>query len=242
MGVMGSIDTQRDFCFASIFRPKPLQFFFLWGNISFQLDKGMWRLQIIAGLWVATNCLAWQIFIGRFTGGFLLAEVVSRLFRERSGTIGDVRDGPPFKQTLKTMMQQNRVFFLDHLVGADDLETHSWPAQHTFFFWKGYMADWRMLKKSQLDELIVAWCYGGPMAISIFIIYIYTYITPKLREVPGSDPSWRAFFFQSGWNTTLIDRFLGLCKGSHLSKSPTFQLLKIEEATGPLEWKDVKLR
>lgn len=101
----GSIDTQRDFYFPSIFRPKPLQFFFLWGNISrFQLDKGMWRLQIIAGLWVATNCLAWQIFIGRFTGGFLLAEVVSRLFRERSGTIGDARDGPPFKQTLKTMM------------------------------------------------------------------------------------------------------------------------------------------
>ena len=89
----------------------------------------MWRLQIIAGLWVATNCLAWQIFIGRFTGGFLLAEVVSRLFRERSGTIGDVRDGPPFKQTLKTML-----FFLDHLVGADDLEIHSWPAQHTSFF------------------------------------------------------------------------------------------------------------
>lgn len=78
------------------------------------------------------------------------------------------------------------MFFLDHLVGADDLETHSWPAQHTSFFWKGYMADWRMLKKSQLDELIVTWCYGYPMAISIFH---FIYITPKLREVLGSDPS-----------------------------------------------------
>ena len=143
-------------------------FFFCGGNISFRLDKGMWRLQIIAGLWVATNCLAWQIFIGRFTGGFLLAEVVSRLFRERSGAIGDVRDGPPFKQTLKTMMQQNGVFFSRSFGWSRWLGDTLLACTTHIFFWKGYMADWRMLKKSQLDELIVTWCYGYPMAISIF--------------------------------------------------------------------------
>lgn len=31
----GSIDTQRDFCFPSIFRPKPLQFFFVGKHQSF---------------------------------------------------------------------------------------------------------------------------------------------------------------------------------------------------------------
>ena len=67
----GSLITRRTSVSQAFSAQNLSSFFFLRGNISFQLDKGMWRLQIIAGLWVATNCLAWQIFIGRLTGGFV---------------------------------------------------------------------------------------------------------------------------------------------------------------------------